>query len=239
MINNFIRNYIGDAGTSNDVNRERWVTAAIASIPAGARLLDAGAGQQRYRPSSEHLQYVSQDFCQYDGCGNNNALQSGKWDTSRIDIVSDIVAIPEPDASFDAILCTEVLEHVSDPVAAIREFHRLLRPGGKLILSVPFCSLTHMAPYHFYSGFNKYFFDYFLPLLGFEITELTPNGDYNEFLAQELRRLPSLYPTMPLIIGIAFRLVLRFLGKTRNSAGNSNELLCFGFNVCAVKRNNW
>ena len=75
-------------------------------------------------------------------------LQTGEWDTSRIDLVSDITEIPAPDASFDAILCSEVLEHIPEPTHALDEFMRLLRPGGTLILSAPFASLVHFAPYH-------------------------------------------------------------------------------------------
>ena len=71
--------------------------------PAGKRLLDAGAGECKYKPFCTHLKYVSQDFCQYTGEGNSKGLQMGKWDTSHIDIVSDITNIPEPDASFDVI----------------------------------------------------------------------------------------------------------------------------------------
>lgn len=238
MFKNRIRNYITDVGTQNDLARETWVKTSLGCIPAGSRLLDAGAGQQRYRQYCTHLQYVSQDFCQYNGNENDSALHSKDWDTSTIDIVSDIIAIPEPGSSFDAVLCTEVLEHVPDPVAAIREFNRLLRPGGILILTVPFCSLTHMAPYHFYSGFNRYFLEHYLPAIGFDIKELAPNGDYNEFLAQELRRLPTLYPSLPLTVAVAFRLVLRYLGKTRNTGSSTRELLCYGFHVRAAKRGN-
>lgn len=236
MIKNIIRRLTTNVGTKNDSFREHWVQASIERLESGYRLLDAGAGQQRYRKYCTHLSYVSQDFCQYEGKGDDFALHSPNWDTSKVHIVSDIVDIPEPDRSFDAILCTEVLEHVPDPVAAIKEFYRLLRPGGELILTTPFCSLTHMAPYHYFSGFNKYFFSYYLPLIGFEIIELASNGSYNEFLAQELRRLPSLYPNLPLLAGISFRLLLRFLGKSSHSKNDSSDLLCFGFHVRAIKR---
>ena len=64
----------------------------------------------------------------------------GSWDQTGLDIVGDITSIPEPDASFDAILCVEVLEHVPDPLAALRELGRLLKPNGQLILTAPFCS---------------------------------------------------------------------------------------------------
>jgi SAM-dependent methyltransferase len=53
------------------------------------------------------------------------------------DIMADITEIPLPDGTFDFILCHRVLEHVLDDIGAMRELHRILRPGGTLNMSVP------------------------------------------------------------------------------------------------------
>ena len=111
--------------------RARWVERVSKQLPPGGRLLDAGAGEQRYRPHCAHLEYVSQDFARYDGRGDGAGLQTQTWDQACLDLVCDITAIPESDASFDAVLCTEVFEHLPDPLAVLREFARLLRPGGR------------------------------------------------------------------------------------------------------------
>ncbi|MGA2913324.1 MAG: class I SAM-dependent methyltransferase [Methanoregula sp.] len=71
------------------------------------------------------------------------------FNTSNLDIVSENTSIPELDASFDAIMCIEVFEHLPEPILAIKEFSRLLKPDGHLILTAPFCCLTHMAAYYF------------------------------------------------------------------------------------------
>lgn len=222
---------------TNEDNRQAWLRKALGAIPAGTRILDAGAGELRNRVWCGHLRYVSQDFCQYDGSGDGRGLQTGKWDTAKIDLVCDITAIPEPDASFGAILCSEVLEHVPDPMAAVAEFFRLLVPGGKLILTAPFASLTHFAPYHYASGFNRYWYEHHLPLRGFFIEELTPNGDWFAFCRQELMRLPSMERrkgvwTWPLAAALAVFGDLYFRLR-RNMA--DTDLACFGWHCVAVK----
>jgi ubiquinone/menaquinone biosynthesis C-methylase UbiE len=224
----------------NESTRVEWLQQTLGKIPVGSRILDAGAGQQQFRKFCGHLRYVSQDFAQYDGQGDGAGLQDGKWDTSKIDIVSDINAIPRDNGSFDAVLCTEVLEHVPDPVAALRELARLARPGGWLILTAPFCSLTHMAPYHFATGLSRYFYRHHLPRLGFEIIDLQENGNFFEYLAQETRRLRGIsqrYADSELNERetAAVESILGALSRFSASDRGSSELLCFGVHVLAQK----
>ncbi len=151
----------------NEENRKEWIKKQLLSLTQGASILDAGAGQLRWKKTCSHLKYTSQDFCQYDGIGNRKGIQNQTFDTSRIDIVSDITAIPVESGSFNAVLCSEVLEHLPYPEMALKEFSRVLCGGGVLILTAPFCSLTHMAPYHFCTGFNKYWYEKHLAEYGF------------------------------------------------------------------------
>lgn len=229
------RNITTDVGIANNKKREEWVIKTLSELKKGSKILDAGAGMQRYKVNCQHLDYVSQDFCQYTGEGDGTGLQNGIWDTAKIDLVSDIVSIPVDSSSFDAILCTEVFEHIPDPISAMKEFERLLKPGGILIITAPFCSLTHMAPFHFYSGFNKYFYEHHLPALGFAIAEITPNGNYPEYTGQELRRILEMYPHKPFLIKIAIALLLRFVGNHRRPEELNSDLLCYGYHVKAFK----
>lgn len=227
-------------GRDNDAHRIAWVQKTLKALPPGLRLLDAGAGQLRNQQFCTHLDYVSQDFCQYEGKGDGVALQTGAWDTTRIDLVSDITAIPAPDQSFDVVLCTEVLEHVPDPLAALREFARLLRPGGRMILTAPFCSLTHFAPYHFASGLSRYWYERHLAELGCTVEQIQPNGGWLDYVAQELWRLPWIGKTYAsrALGWAALALALPALGVMRAMKAmdrGSSELLTYGWQVVAHK----
>jgi SAM-dependent methyltransferase len=228
-------------GTRNQLDREAWLEKTLKLIPAGSRILDAGAGEQQYKRFCTHLQYVAQDFARYDGNGDGSGLQMGSWDQSKLDIISDITGVPEPDASFDAIMCIEVFEHLSEPIRAVQEFSRLLRAGGHLILTAPFCSLTHFAPYHFYTGFSRYFYKIHLPASGFEIVDLQENGNYFDYLAQELCRIPLMaerYANGRLnrVEKFAVKRCLYMLERFSGDDNGSSEILNFGYHVLAVKK---
>lgn len=227
-------------GTTNESARVKWIEETLKKIPAGLTLLDAGAGESQFKKFCGHLKYIAQDFGQYTGEGNVG-LQTGAWDNSKLDIVSDILAIPLPEHSVDAIMCTEVLEHIPDPLGALKEFGRLVKPGGYLLITAPFTSLTHFAPYHFASGLSRFFYEKHLPENGFEISDLQLNGNFFEFVAQENRRIKSIaakYAGKKLNIfqKIIIELNLRTLQQLSDHDKGSSELLCYGVHVFARKK---
>jgi len=165
--------------------RDEWVKAEALRLPKGSKVLDAGAGASKYRPFFSHCSYQTQDFCQYQG-------KLVKY-VEPIDFVCEITRVPLPDASLDAILCTEVLEHVTDPVAVVREFARLIKPGGRVLLTAPFGSGLHMEPYHYHTGFTHYWYQHWLPAVGFAIDSITPQGGPGRAVACSLDRFYTLW----------------------------------------------
>ena len=120
----------------NSAIRNEWVKNKISNVQAGKVILDAGAGESKYKKYCSHLKYIAQDFGEYIPGEIDTGIQSDKWDYSDINIKCDITDIPLEDESVDVILCTEVFEHLKNPILAIKEFSRLITRGGYYCLQL-------------------------------------------------------------------------------------------------------
>lgn len=97
--------------------------------------------------------------------------------STKPDICADAAAIPLEDASVDAVLLAETLEHVFDPRAVLSEATRVLRPGGKLILSAPFMFHIHADP-HDFGRYTDTFYRCVLEQLGCLVLTVEKQGGY-------------------------------------------------------------
>lgn len=155
------------AGERNNV----FVDSSIARIAKEKIVLDAGGGT-RFGKWMKQYESLFKD-CDY---------RTFDFDSSTdADVVGDIHAIPLADASVDAIICSSVLEHVRDPLSAMEELRRILKPGGKIFFYVP-----STYPYHAHKGhYPDYwrFFDDTIRILfkEFSSVEIVKRGGY--FLA--------------------------------------------------------
>jgi SAM-dependent methyltransferase len=115
-----------------------FVARAAASTPSSSRVLDAGAGDLPYADLWRHTQYESADVGRIHG------------HETELDYLCDLESIPVEDHRFDAVLLTQVLEHVVEPQAVLHELHRVTKPGGKLWLSAPLFYEQHEVPHDYY-----------------------------------------------------------------------------------------
>jgi len=122
-------------------------------------MLDVGCGVQQYRRFVECGQY----------CGIEWSL------AKRPPVVADVTRIPFRDGAFDSALCTEVLEHLPDPGSCLDEIHRVVKPGGVVLFTVPMTMYTHCEPHDFYR-YTQYGLRYLLEKHGFKIRELRRLG---------------------------------------------------------------
>jgi SAM-dependent methyltransferase len=131
----------------------------VAALARG-RLLDLGCGNRRYERLFAHTRYVGYDV----------DTQGG-----RPDVCGHAAALPFRGATFDAALCTQVLEHVARPADLLAELRRVLAPGGVLILTAPQHWRLHEEP-HDYWRFTKYGLQWLLDDAGFEVRTLRAQG---------------------------------------------------------------
>jgi SAM-dependent methyltransferase len=108
-------------------------------------LLDVGCGRKPYRALFPATRYVGLEI--------DTPLARKTFDA---EVYYDGRVFPFPDASFDAVFCSQVFEHVFTPAEFLAEIHRVLRPGGCLVLTVPFVWDEHEQPQDFarYSSFG-------------------------------------------------------------------------------------
>ncbi|HEX8856967.1 MAG TPA: methyltransferase domain-containing protein [Thermoleophilaceae bacterium] len=116
-----------------------FVGRAAGSLLSGARVLDVGAGDAPYRELFEHVDYVTTDWS-----------ESPHEQAREADVIASAERLPVEDQSFDALLFTQVLEHVADPRAVLGEAHRVLRAGGRLFVTVPLVWELHELPYDYW-----------------------------------------------------------------------------------------
>jgi SAM-dependent methyltransferase len=111
-----------------------WLSAQAGDLDgvAPVRVLDVGCGVKPYYPyfASIASEYVGVDVVE------NPAAE----------LLGPVEALPVADASFDVVLCTQVLEHSDDPAQAVRELHRVTRPGGRVLASTHGVQVYHPSP---------------------------------------------------------------------------------------------
>ncbi|MCW5798244.1 MAG: class I SAM-dependent methyltransferase [Nitrospira sp.] len=123
------------------------------------RVLDVGCGTQPYRRLFLTADYTGMEL----DTQENRACK-------RADVFYGGHAFPFDGESFDSLVCSQVLEHVFTPGEFVRELHRVLRPGGFLLLTVPFVWDEHEQPYD-YARYTSFGLLALMREAGFEVVE--------------------------------------------------------------------
>ena len=135
---------------------------AIAQYARGS-FLDMGCGNKPY--ASLYNPLTSKQI----GC---DIIQS---DRNRVDVICPVTDLRFTNAEFDTVLCTQVLEHVFEHDKMMNEIFRVLKPAGRVILTVPFAWELHEEPYDFFR-YTKHALQQLFENAGFKIDYIKPNG---------------------------------------------------------------
>lgn len=150
---------------------QRFLHATLSEwVKPGVKLADIGCGEQPLRALVTSLGGI------YTGVDVRQNRQN------NVDVVADITDVPLPDSSFDVVLCTEVLEHVSDTRAAFSELTRLCNAGGAMVITTPFAYPLHEEP-HDYIRLTPYQLRECARINHLEVVHLSTFGDELQVVA--------------------------------------------------------
>lgn len=156
----------------------REVRRMADSVGEVGLVVDVGCGSRPYESMFRCRRYLGLDV-----------PDSGHpRESKKCDVFYDGVTLPIADAEADVVLCTQVLEHASDPSAMLSDIARVLRPGGSLVLTAPLVWPEHETPYDF-RRYTSFGLGQALAAAGLEIVELRPTTSAAAAVAQ----LNSLY----------------------------------------------
>jgi SAM-dependent methyltransferase len=179
-------------------------------------MLDIGCGQMPYKEWIINDTAVSN----YTGLDIDNPIYNDE--TFRPDIVWDGITMPSDDNQFDSAILLEVLEHCEQPELVIKEALRVLKPGGKLLFSVPFIWYYHDVPYDF-SRYTYFKLKAMFEKSGFEVNEISGYGNWNSFLAHcwamwvKRNSLPKIVRFGFYLLGLPFYALLYRKNKGQSS----------------------
>jgi SAM-dependent methyltransferase len=156
----------------------RRLARAIARIGhhAHGRVLDVGCGDKRFVP------YCTESATQYIGLDYPTTF-FGK--PENVNVFGTALSLPFADASFDTVISFEVLEHVTNPQQMVAEIQRVLKPGGRVILTTPFLWGEHCQP-HDYFRFTLYGLKRLFEDQGLSVLEQIRANGFWTFWAQRL-----------------------------------------------------
>jgi SAM-dependent methyltransferase len=171
---------------TQDVGRwyiTRFVESVAESLQEGSSILDAGAGESVYKRLFSHCNYKAIDL----------AVGESRWNYANLDYIGPLHEMPIGDEIFDAVLCTQVLEHLEWPRESVKEMYRVLKPGGKLFMTVPMTHPEHQTPYDFFR-YTSYGLESICKHAGFHDLKIIPFGGLWVRWAYELPRGLLIFP---------------------------------------------
>jgi SAM-dependent methyltransferase len=148
---------------------------AVSILPAGSRVLDLGGHKFNKRGQFDINLLPLRIMVA------NLLLEKGA------DLCCDACCLPIPQNQFDAVICAELLEHVRLPDRVIQESFRVLKPGGALLISVPFLYRIHADPFD-YGRYTKHYWQDLLNETGFASFEIQSQGLFYSVIVDYLRQ---------------------------------------------------
>src|SRR5215470_1835619 len=196
---------------------QRW----IENLPAsGLAVLDVGGRLQPYRPllGTRVASYISVDL----------------RPTPLVNIIANGQSLPLRDNSFDLVICTQVLQYANDPPALLQEIYRVIRPGGRLFLSVPSAQIVDSGEECW--RFLPHALRQMLP--NFHHVEIVPEGGSVAGLFRTMNSCFNIfvrYPALRIVYQRTISPLLNIIGAALDRIAGSNQQFTANYSVLAQK----
>lgn len=137
--------------------------------------------------------------------------------------------------AFDVVILSDVLEHICEPAALMMEISRILKPGGRLLMNVPFAYWIHEAPHDYYR-YTRYALEMFARQSGLRVIELKPLGGWIEVMADLWAKMLA-RTRVALLPALVHRCVMAFnrTAVGRKVAARTGEVLPLGYAMVVQK----
>ena len=147
---------------------------------AHGRMLDVGCGDKPYQAlfAGHVTEHVGVDY-------EETFKDSAYAKTSKADFIYSGDRLPFGDGEFDTVLSTQVLEHTPKPWTLFSEMSRVIKPGGTLIVTIPFSYRVHSEPFDFYR-FTRYALQSLSEANGLSVVVISPRGGFWAVIGQKL-----------------------------------------------------
>jgi SAM-dependent methyltransferase len=193
-------------------------------------MMDFGCGQKPYKSLFTVEKYIGVD---YENPGHSHKDEA-------IDVFYDGKHLPFDDNHFDSVFCSEVFEHIFNLDEILNEIHRVMKPGGNILITCPFAFCEHETPSDF-ARYTSFAIRHLMENAGFEIIEQQKTGNSIEAITQlqlmymhqhiypKLKSLPVIRSAFKIITYSISNMAGLALGKIMPAGKDlymSNVLLC-------------
>jgi len=209
--------------TSTNIQMFRIMKIFSSSLKGKLKVLDAGAGSLAFKPFFKLHDYTAFD--------KTNTCEG-------LDFIADAARIPKPDAAYDLVICSAVLEHTREPLGVLKETFRVIKNGGTALVTVPHFHYIHGEPEDFFR-FTSYGIEYLLKEAGFSNISVMPVGGILSFAGTLFSTvfLSTAYYAGPLFALFLFlnRVFAEFICMI-DGIFDREKIFALGYIVTATKR---
>lgn len=198
---------------------------------AGGKLLDLGCGKVPLFGAYRNL--VDEVTC----VDWENSLHKNE----HLDIVADLnEPLPLDSSNFDTVILSDVLEHIREPQQLMGEIFRVLKPGGKLIMNVPYFYWLHEEPYDYYR-YTKHALKYLAEKAGMEVLEIESLGGLPEVFADLHAKLFIKIPVIGKYLALGIQGITQMVFSTglgRRFSASSARKFPLAYGMVAIRPKN-